>query len=397
MFPSKETNFTNTRSEQYYFESGQPAVPNEFWESGPPGLVNNGYKPCFQGRNWGPHHYDQNYYLSCGTYYHHGYHGESAYEPEYEQIPYQEQMPRVSVVNTTKQSYKTCKFTPINGISPTGRKSSDLSIDTRNTPSPTDNSTPRMGSPNTVSPRARVHHKTRYPIIFSPRSINNTKEILSPKQIRKPIIRVDYSKQLSPKALDYKKTNEDTEHQRPINKNCTYNGTSNLINQSLGKVVGVNDKIVKPWCKERFRRSFEVSNTPRKAITHCLPCRNMITTGCCPYKNTCKYIHDYDISCLEYKNLRTGQKPKNDDPYDSFFWPASASTETYIPLFDEKISFKVLGIFSLWYHFYDCVNVKKSPEIEKIRNDATKSRNYVTGEQRLPIFIMLSLGVSLDE
>lgn len=59
-----------------------------------------------------------------------------------------------------------------------------------------------------------------------------------------------------------------------------------------------------------------------------LPCKTYISTGCCPYRDRCVFLHDSRIGLNNTIKLNCKKKQKEDGTTDSLFWPPSSMTDT---------------------------------------------------------------------
>jgi len=185
-----------------------------------------------------------------------------------------------------------------------------------------------------------------------------------------------------------------------------------------------------------------------------LPCRTFISTGSCPYGEKCVFLHDPRVGakCIAVKCKR---KSKEDICADSCFWPTMTREEVSVKLdyknlphisqhyvvphpssvkvddgkasganvLDEKLPSSmsvgemtgveegvydptkdarhVAVVYSLWSHFLDvCSCSYESSALKGNTNvalyDPTYPYNCHTNGRRLPNFISLSLGKSLE-
>lgn len=115
----------------------------------------------------------------------------------------------------------------------------------------------------------------------------------------------------------------------------------------------------------------------------CLPCCTLLSTGTCPYRDRCKFIHDIRITnnnCIS----RTRKRNFENLQPDLFFWTHSDLTDIYrIIKTEDKNSYNNSCAASMWYHLCNVLNDKHS--------NCNDTVNIVTGRRRLPIFVVLSL------
>mgnify|MGYP001048218088 CR=1 FL=1 len=105
-----------------------------------------------------------------------------------------------------------------------------------------------------------------------------------------------------------------------------------------------------------------------------LPCKTLISTGACPYKNKCKFIHDVRIT---NKCVKTIKKSDIDIKNDGFYWPKSENNSLYSPNKKNK------QVFSMWNHFIDVITFQN-------KNNFTQITNKYSKKKRLNIFVSLS-------
>lgn len=115
-----------------------------------------------------------------------------------------------------------------------------------------------------------------------------------------------------------------------------------------------------------------------------LPCRTYISTGCCPYKDRCIYLHDPRVQSIAQSSGKTRAKNKEDIVVDSFFWPMlkynskSVEDEYDVPI-PEKDDFEGHdeAIYSIWQHYVDFCIVSTVAHSKTIAFDhkSVSSRN----------------------
>ena len=113
---------------------------------------------------------------------------------------------------------------------------------------------------------------------------------------------------------------------------------------------------------------------------NCLPCRTLISTGHCPYKNKCTFIHD--LRCINYPYI-TNEKQKNKfktNSTDMFFWSQNSTHSNFYNINDYDMCTK-----SIWMHFLFFLNMNG-----EFLDESLIVKNVITNRSRLPIFIELS-------
>lgn len=134
------------------------------------------------------------------------------------------------------------------------------------------------------------------------------------------------------------------------------------------------------------KNSFQKEDLSDRNHGKYLPCYTLISTGTCPYRGRCKYIHDWRITTS--KTITVTKKQNTDAVnYDSFFWPPSLLDYIYQPNLNLIDGIDRFFIESIWYHFI--MFIKKSILI----NNPTNQINIINGRPRLSIFVKLSLSL----
>jgi len=147
-----------------------------------------------------------------------------------------------------------------------------------------------------------------------------------------------------------------------------------------------------------------------------LPCRTFISVGTCPYRERCVYLHDPRCICKEAKT-KTRRKNKEDVVLDSLFWPVMPQS-----MVNEKLdsngqphviqAYSVpqpqndqyqdhdRAVYSMWMHFVDsCLanqDSKSGAQMSACYSAPNTLLNRYTNMKRLPTFLTLSRGESLD-
>jgi hypothetical protein len=139
-----------------------------------------------------------------------------------------------------------------------------------------------------------------------------------------------------------------------------------------------------------------------------LPCKKMICTGICSYRNRCHYIHDARIMSHAVKaSCRKKDKEEKVEQKDLFFWPPlpaedrmySVPTSSFLQQSftsspkQGKISGPV-AVASLWHHFVEvCVRVANKTDLADPPPEQRDAPllNEVTRRPRLAVFVHLSL------
>lgn len=145
-----------------------------------------------------------------------------------------------------------------------------------------------------------------------------------------------------------------------------------------------------------------------------LPCKKMICTGVCTYRNRCHYIHDTRIMSSYAKGTcRKKNKDESLDQKDLFFWTPMTTTpgkEARIysvpPVSSASDAATEIGggggaVASLWHHFVEVCVASSANQNGPILVGARSANtiNPVTLQPRLPVFVNLSTcedDVSLD-
>jgi hypothetical protein len=137
------------------------------------------------------------------------------------------------------------------------------------------------------------------------------------------------------------------------------------------------------------------NNHSNASQAKCLPCKKMICTGVCTYRNRCHYIHDARIMTPATKGIcRKKNKDENCEQKDTFFWPPMATTpgkesRTYwVPLNSYSTSGEA-AVASLWHNFTEvCVAAAGNHEVDD--TSGLSSMNPVTRRPRLSVFMDLA-------
>lgn len=163
-----------------------------------------------------------------------------------------------------------------------------------------------------------------------------------------------------------------------------------------------------------------------------LPCRTFISTGTCPYRERCVYLHDPRIATKSVKS-KSRKKNKDDVATDAWFWPVMPDGElqvdhAYQPIVNqyyvvpvphfEQCSFHNRSVYSIWMHFVEyCIDSSaRSSERTNLlmihgqhqifchpsevadfragRRKAPSVVNMYSGQKRLETFIHLSNGAA---
>ena len=158
-----------------------------------------------------------------------------------------------------------------------------------------------------------------------------------------------------------------------------------------------------------------------------LPCRTYISTGYCPYKDRCVYVHDPRItSSADISRFKNRKKNKEDICSDSFFWPIlpillnendksnSVMTEYFVPSpNNDKYYMHDSASFSMWNNFVDiCHHITLKDNTQHLSGynhakarremcnlstkmlDNTDTNRFVSNLPRLSVFRTLSNGES---
>lgn len=142
-----------------------------------------------------------------------------------------------------------------------------------------------------------------------------------------------------------------------------------------------------------------------------LPCRVHISTGSCPFRDRCCFLHDPRVSQKNrlYSDRRyssTKMKNTEDTTHDAFFWPpipfsrnTRENNHEYVILPPDESAEEVLYedqcIYSMWNHFVHLLptahlpSAHRSAEFSSL-HDCDMVDNLFTGRSRLPVFIELS-------
>ena len=141
-----------------------------------------------------------------------------------------------------------------------------------------------------------------------------------------------------------------------------------------------------------------------------LPCRVHISTGSCPFRDRCCFLHDPRVSQKNrlYSDRRyssTKMKNTEDTTHDAFFWPpipfsrnTRENCHEYVilpPDESAEVSYEDQCIYSMWNHFVDLLpsvhlpSAYRSAEFSSL-HDCDMVDNLFTGRSRLPVFIALS-------
>ena len=152
----------------------------------------------------------------------------------------------------------------------------------------------------------------------------------------------------------------------------------------------------------QVKRSVAATSQPKS-----LPCKKMITTGICTYRNRCHYIHDVRIMNPTVKGCcRKKNKTEESDQRDNmFFWPPMTTAPGHearsyaVSVSSDPLSGSI-AVASLWYHFVEMCKVEsvkhKCPQ-ECVNNYVADPMNPVTKRPRLPVFVKLSRGDQLED
>jgi len=119
-----------------------------------------------------------------------------------------------------------------------------------------------------------------------------------------------------------------------------------------------------------------------------LPCRTFISTGFCPYKEHCVYLHDPRLISSHQVPNRTRAKNKEDVVVDSFFWPMlkynskSVRHEYDVPA-PEKDDYERHdeAVYSIWQHYVDfCLLTKCDAREPHLGNKRSLDKASVSSE-----------------
>lgn len=119
-----------------------------------------------------------------------------------------------------------------------------------------------------------------------------------------------------------------------------------------------------------------------KENKYTLPCKTLISTGSCPYRDRCSFIHD--LRCLSpVAKPTTRKKDFIFDGNDLFFWTPNKSNQNNFYSIDEDFHYDVFRERCIWNTFIImCVNCD---------NYCNESEyNEYTGAKRLSFFVDLS-------
>lgn len=126
-----------------------------------------------------------------------------------------------------------------------------------------------------------------------------------------------------------------------------------------------------------------------------LPCKKMICTGVCTYRNRCHYIHDARIMTPATKGIcRKKNKDENCEQKDLFYWtpmttiPGKEARSYYVPP-QGSTSSGGAAVASLWHHFVE-VCVATSSHAGPNDSAIATGMNPVTGRPRLGVFLELA-------
>jgi hypothetical protein len=132
-----------------------------------------------------------------------------------------------------------------------------------------------------------------------------------------------------------------------------------------------------------------------------LPCRVHVSTGDCPFRGRCSFLHDSRISSHSSEKRHSTRRRNVDETItDSFYWPPMPSIQSmrgnncpYIvfithPVNREEFPREVEYVFSMWNHFVDYLTCKTS--------DPRSPQNEYMHRPRLSVFINLAQGKSLE-
>lgn len=125
-----------------------------------------------------------------------------------------------------------------------------------------------------------------------------------------------------------------------------------------------------------------------------LPCKKMICTGVCTYRNRCHYIHDARIMTPATKGIcRKKNKDENNEQKDLFYWtpmttiPGKETRSYSVP--QGSTSPGGAAVASLWHYFVE-VCVATSSLAEPDDGATATNMNPVTGRPRLAVFVELA-------
>ena len=143
-----------------------------------------------------------------------------------------------------------------------------------------------------------------------------------------------------------------------------------------------------------------------------LPCRVHISTGSCPFRSRCCFLHDPRVSQTSrlysdrrYSSSTTKMKNLEDTAYDAFFWPpvpfarnSRENNNEYVILPPEEspdVLYEDQCIYSMWNHFVNLLPTINLPSVHRTSefsslHDADMVDNLFTGRSRLPVFVALS-------
>ena len=124
---------------------------------------------------------------------------------------------------------------------------------------------------------------------------------------------------------------------------------------------------------------------------HTLPCTNYIISGTCVYNHKCQYIHDSRCQCTN-KFFTRGKKNSKSEfldfsaDNDIFYWPEIHNNCNIYNMNSFNSQYNIRE-YSIWSHFINfLLNYDGSPFYIK---------NIYTNNNRLPIFVNMSLGNSV--
>lgn len=127
-----------------------------------------------------------------------------------------------------------------------------------------------------------------------------------------------------------------------------------------------------------------------------LPCKTYVSSGACPYRERCRYLHDPRLRYQE-SQFTIRMKSKGDRGMDTLFWPVMTmqnlqmySNQPHVvqqynvphPKFKHEEA-----IYSIWMHFVEFCHLTSLSE-----RSSKSDINKYTRRKRLHVFVSLSKG-----